>query len=204
MVVAASDGRQLRRAVCCSRVDLLPKGGLQARNALAHVLGGSTVSAPTVGVAMLLAPVMLREDERLELERRSRARSIPSRQRIRARVILLAADGLSNRAISRVVGMRYEHVGTWRRRFMEEGLAGLEERPRPGRPALYGADARHAIIETLAAPAPSPTGWTIKAIAEALSGDLGISTSQVRRICLDLGITPWKHAQPLSRRRRAS
>lgn len=153
---------------------------------------------------MLLEPLMLHEEERLELERRSRARSIPPRQRIRARVILLAADGLSNRAISRVVGMRYEHVGTWRRRFLKEGLAGLEERPRPGRPALYGEDARQAILETLAEPAPSPTGWTIKAIAEALSGDLGISTSQVRRICLDLGITPWKQAHQLSRRRRAS
>ena len=153
---------------------------------------------------MLLAPLMLREEERLELERRSRARSIPRRQRVRARVVLLAADGLSNRAISRVVGMRYEHVGTWRRRFLEEGLAGLEERPRPGRPALYGADARQAILETLAEPAPSPTGWTIKAIAQALAGDLGISTSQVRRICLDLGITPWKRVQQthqLSRRR---
>lgn len=153
----------------------------------------------------MLPPLMLREDERLELERRIRARSTPPRQRIRARVILLAADGLSNRAISRTVGMRYEHVGTWRRRFLEEGLAGLKERPRPGRPALYGADARQAILETLVKPAPSSTGWTIKAIAEALSTDLGISTSQVRRICLDLGITPWRHAtQPLSRRRRAS
>jgi transposase len=119
-------------------------------------------------------------------------------------VILLAADGLSNRAISRVVGMRYEHVGTWRRRFLEEGLAGLEERPRPGRPALYGEDARQAILETLAEPAPSPSGWTIKAIAEALSNDLGISTSQVRRICLDLGITPWRQSPQFSRRRRAS
>lgn len=154
----------------------------------------------------MLEPITLREDERRELVRRIRARSTAPRQRIRARVILLAADGLSNRAISRIVGMRYEHVGTWRRRYLEEGLAGLEERPRPGRPALYGADARQAILDTLAEPAPSPAGWTIKAIAEALSGDLGISTSQVRRICLELGITPWKQSPPqqLSRRRRAS
>ena len=158
------------------------------------------------GGRVVLAPIMLRDDERRELERRIRARSTAPRQRIRARVILLAADGLSNRAISRIVGMRYEHVGTWRRRFLEEGLPGLQERPRPGRPALYGADARQAILDTLGESPPTPAGWTIKAIAEALSGDLGISTSQVRRICLELGITPWKPApqQQLPRRRRAS
>ncbi|MGH2721555.1 MAG: helix-turn-helix domain-containing protein [Actinomycetota bacterium] len=152
----------------------------------------------------MLEPIVLSEDERSELERRARARSTPPRQRIRARVILLAAQGLSNRAISRSVGMRYEHVGTWRRRFLEERLAGLEERPRPGRPALYGADARRRILDTLRRPSPSPNGWTIKAITEALYDDLGISTSQVRRICLDLGITPWREMQTLPRRRRAS
>jgi transposase len=153
----------------------------------------------------VLEPIVLTDMERSELERRTRARSTPARQRIRARVILLAAQGLSNRAISRTVGMRYEHVGTWRRRFLEERLAGLDERPRPGRPALYGADARRSILDTLHQPPPSANGWTIKAITEALSNDLGISTSQVRRICLDLGITPWREMPAaLPRRRRAS
>lgn len=152
----------------------------------------------------MLEPLVLRNAERSELERRVRVHSTPSRQRTRARVILLAAEGLSNRAISRTVGMRYEHVGTWRRRFLEEGLAGLEERPRPGRPTLYGVEARRAILETLVRPAPSARGWTFKALAEALSRDLGISTSQIRRICIDLGITRWKQMQSPQRGRRAS
>jgi transposase len=152
---------------------------------------------------MTLTPITLSEVDRFELERRARSRSLPSRQRVRARVILLASQGMSNRAISRIVGMRYEHVGTWRRRYLTEGLAGLDERPRPGRPAVYGESARRRILETIYKMPPSPSGWTIKAIAEALSGDLGISASQVRRICLELGITPWREAPPV-RHRKAS
>lgn len=149
---------------------------------------------------MALDPLFLREQERAELERLVRSRSTPPRKRVRARVVLLAAEGLSNRAISRAVGMRYEHVGTWRRRFLEEGLAGLEERPRPGRPAVYGDEARRAILQTLLQPPPGPNGWTIKAITEALAGDHGISTSQVRRLCLRLGITSWRQAEQASGR----
>jgi hypothetical protein len=53
---------------------------------------------------------------------------------IRAKMILLAAEGLSNDQIAARLDTRREVVSQWRKRFYYERLAGLEERPRPGRP----------------------------------------------------------------------
>ena len=56
---------------------------------------------------------------------------------IRAKIILLAVDGLSNDEIARRLDSRREVVSQWRKRFFTERLAGLEERPRPGRPRSF-------------------------------------------------------------------
>ena len=58
----------------------------------------------------------------------------------RARMILLMADGESNRAIGEVVDLHYNQVGMWRHRYEEYGLAGLEDEERPGRPVMYDHD----------------------------------------------------------------
>jgi len=79
-------------------------------------------------------PVRLSEDERQELESRVKRYTLPHYQIVRARMILLAADGLSNEEIARHLGTRRESVSFWRKRFFGERLGGLEERPRPGRP----------------------------------------------------------------------
>jgi CRP-like cAMP-binding protein len=79
-------------------------------------------------------PVRLSEDERQELESRVKRYTLPHYQILRARMILLAADGLSNEEIARQLGTRRESVSFWRKRFFGERLGGLEERPRTGRP----------------------------------------------------------------------
>jgi transposase len=53
---------------------------------------------------------------------------------IRAKIALLAADGLGNDKIAGRLDTRREIVSKWRKRFYEQRLAGLEERPRTGRP----------------------------------------------------------------------
>ena len=55
----------------------------------------------------------------------------------RAKIVLLAAAGLDNDEIAARLDMRREIVSKWRKRFFEEGLAGLEERPRGGRPPAF-------------------------------------------------------------------
>ena len=80
---------------------------------------------------------MLSQDERLELERRAAHYTLPYFQVVRARMILHAADGLSNDRIAERLDTRREVVSLWRKRFFEERLAGLDEQPRPGRPRSF-------------------------------------------------------------------
>jgi len=56
---------------------------------------------------------------------------------VRAKIVLMAAAGLDNDEIAARLDMRREIVSKWRKRFFEEGLAGLEERPRGGRPPVF-------------------------------------------------------------------
>ena len=85
--------------------------------------------------------VVLSEEQRRELERRAVAYSGPYRDVVRAKAMLLAADGLANTEIAERLGCSRTSVSTWRRRFCEEGMQGLEERPRPGRPRRFSPGA---------------------------------------------------------------
>jgi len=85
--------------------------------------------------------VVLSEEQRRELERRAAAYSGPYRDVVRAKAILLAADGLANTEIAERLGCSRTSVSTWRRRFCAEGMQGLEEKPRPGRPRRFSPGA---------------------------------------------------------------
>jgi hypothetical protein len=81
--------------------------------------------------------IVLRHEERRKLEARAAKYTLPYFEVVRARMILHAADGLSNDQIARRLDTRREVVSLWRKRFFEERLAGLEERARPGRPRSF-------------------------------------------------------------------
>lgn len=78
--------------------------------------------------------VALDEATRRKLARIRQDTTRPERTRQRAKLILLADDGLTNTEIGRRIGMKADYVGTWRKRFVQEGIAGLEDRKRTGRP----------------------------------------------------------------------
>src|SRR5512143_823910 len=81
--------------------------------------------------------IALRPEERHELETRAAKYTLPYFQVLRARMILHAAQGMSNDQIAHRLDTRREVVSLWRKRFFEERLAGLEERARPGRPRTF-------------------------------------------------------------------
>ena len=62
---------------------------------------------------------MLRSGDREELERRVRCNTVEARDAERARLVLMAADGASNREIGVAIGMHYNQVAVWRRRYGE-------------------------------------------------------------------------------------
>lgn len=83
-------------------------------------------------------PINLTPNERAELERLVRLPKTQRRHSDRARIILKAADGLSNLQIAQVIETRPATVSKWRVRFEREGIEGLRDDFRPGRPPEGG------------------------------------------------------------------
>jgi hypothetical protein len=81
--------------------------------------------------------ITLSRHEREVLESRARKYTLPYFQVVRAHMILLAAEGRSNDQIAAALSVGRDVVSLWRKRFFYERLAGLEERPRPGRPRAF-------------------------------------------------------------------
>ena len=81
--------------------------------------------------------VTLTVSERLTLEGRARQYTSPYRDVIRAKIVLLAAEGLGNDGIAARLDTPRQIVSKWRKRFCQQRLGGLESRPRTGRPNLF-------------------------------------------------------------------
>jgi hypothetical protein len=81
--------------------------------------------------------IQLSRHERQILEARSRQYTLSYREVVRAKIVLLAAQGLENTIIGDRLDLPRPVVSKWRKRFFEERLAGLEERPRTGRPTVF-------------------------------------------------------------------
>jgi transposase len=79
----------------------------------------------------------LSDEQRQMLEARARKYTLPYRDVVRAQMVLLAAEGLRNDEIAARLNTRREVVSMWRKRFFQEGLAGLDERPRRGKPPVF-------------------------------------------------------------------
>ncbi len=138
-------------------------------------------------VARQAVRVELRGEERAELERIVRAPTSEQRLVRRARAVLLAAKGLTNEEIAPLAGLSAHKAGKWRRRFAEEGIAGLADRPRPGGPRRYGHDERLRVFQTACSPPPEgETQWTVRSIAAVV----GIGKSQVQKILAEADLKP--------------
>ncbi len=88
--------------------------------------------------------IVLADQERVSLESRCRQYTLPYYQVIRAKMILLAADGMGNDQIAEKLDIPRKTVSKWRKRFYEERLAGLEDQPRPGRPPDFSPSGDHS------------------------------------------------------------
>ncbi len=121
----------------------------------------------------------LTEAERTTLESNVRRRKGVYAIAQRSRMVLLAAEGLSNRAIASQVGVSSATVGLWRRRFADKGLAGLEEAPRGGRPRKIDHDLVETVIATTLQSRPEGSSqWTTRLLARKM----GMSQSAISRI----------------------
>ena len=139
-------------------------------------------------------------EDRAILEERASSRTAAHADVIRARIVLLAAEGKRNIDIARLVGVCVDVASKWRKRFCEEGLAGLKDRSRPGRPRRFGATVV-AGIKALACEPPERrdvplSRWSsLELAAQAVSEGLveSISSSTVRRWLHAAAIKPWRY-----------
>jgi transposase len=140
-------------------------------------------------VANRPAPALgLREGDREELTRWTRSSSIRAGLAQRARIVLLAADGVSNTAIADTVGVSRPTVIGWRDRYAAHGLAGLEDEPRSGRPRTI--DHRRIVTATLTPPPKrlGVTHWSTRLLARHLK----ISDATVAKAWREYRIQPWR------------
>ena len=82
-------------------------------------------------------PLQLRPGDREILEAMVRKKTLAQRSVFRAKIILYCADGLAHRQIKRQLKTSVDTILRWRNRYEQEGLDGLKDRPRPGRPPAF-------------------------------------------------------------------
>ncbi len=148
--------------------------------------------------------VVLEDETRAVLERRARSTTMPVRVVQRAKIILLCAEGVSLRQIGQRVGLGQHRVGAWRRRFIAEGLDGLKDGHRTGRPRRLGHDDRIKIaaVATSEKDSDDPVAtWSYPEVASKLNADgIEVSVSQVWRILTGMDIDLTKVRGWLNRR----
>ncbi len=130
-------------------------------------------------MANRVRPIEVSAADRAELERLQRASSTPAGLSRRARAILLMLQDHSGVEIAERVGYTVVQVSRIRRRFAEGGVAGLTDRPKPGRPPTVTARKRAQIVAmTLKPPGPGLSHWTSRDLARKT----GVSHATVHRI----------------------
>src|SRR5213593_4889438 len=130
-------------------------------------------------MANRVRPIAVSAADRRELERLQRSSAARAGLSRRARAVLLMTQGLSGVEIAERVGYTVVQVSRLRRRFAEEGLPGLHERPRSGRPPTITARQRARVVAlTLKPPGHGRTHWTTRDLAR----ESGLSHSTVHRL----------------------
>jgi transposase len=138
-------------------------------------------------VARGAAAIELSEEEVTVLRAVLRTPSASQQQALRARIVLRAAEGVTNTQIAAETGVSLPTVGLWRRNFCERRLEGLSDAPRSGRPRQIDDDeVQRVLAKTLEPPPDGTTHWSVRRLAAAT----GISPTTVHRIWRDHKLKP--------------
>ena len=137
--------------------------------------------------------IVLGKRRRKRLERIVARASSPQHLVARARIVLAAWRGEANARIARDLGVCVDTVRRWRRRFRRGGIPALLDRPRSGRPPVYGISDQLLIVATVTeAPPEVDSHWTHRSLARCLAEPVGISASQIGRILASFDVKPHR------------
>jgi putative transposase len=141
--------------------------------------------------------IELTSQERTSLESIIRSSSAAQRDVLRARIVLLAADGRRNEEIQVMLKISKPVVVKWRRRFVADRLTGLVDQPGRGRKRKYDVAVRHRIAAAACSDPPESVGthWSVRTLAK----HLGVGPSVVHSVLSAESIQPhrfryWKHS----------
>jgi transposase len=138
--------------------------------------------------------IELTEGEREQLGSWSRRHTSAQALALRSRIVLSAAEGASSSQIARDLGVSVATVRKWRNRFSVDGLDGLVDEPRPGRPrTITDHDVDEVIVKTLETTPKDATHWSTRSMAR----EVGLTPDAVWRIWQAFGLKPhlqekWK------------
>ena len=134
-------------------------------------------------------PISLSEEEREQLSAITKSISLSHGLVRRARIVLLAAEGMQNRIIAERVGLSPQMVCKWRKRYLEQGLPGLHDELRPGRPrSISDEEVAMLVRKTIETRPQDGTHWSIRAAAK----DTQLSRPTVHRIWRAFGFQPHR------------
>lgn len=144
--------------------------------------------------------IVLSVAERDELEARARRYTSPYAEVVRARFVVMAAEGLRNDEITARLDTPRQVVSKWRKRFYEQRLGGLEDLPRSERPTAFPPDVVVA-VKALACELPTVSGrplarWQCPDLARAAVAQgivASISDTTIWRWLSSDAIRPWQH-----------
>lgn len=133
------------------------------------------------------AELVLTPAEHEQLTRWARRATSSQALAVRSRIVLAAAEGLTNNDVAARVGCEPHTVSKWRRRFIDRRLDGLGDEKRPGRPATISVEqVEDVIVATLESTPPNATHWTRAKMAERT----GLSRTTIGKIWSDFSIKP--------------
>lgn len=128
-------------------------------------------------------------DERLELERLARGHKTWASVARRARIVLLASQGVQNKVIARALGCDQMTAALWRKRFAAQRIDGLYDEPRPGAPRKIGDDAVAETVRlTIESLPEAATHWSLRSMARKV----GYAPSTIHRIWQAFGLQPHR------------
>jgi len=134
-------------------------------------------------------PVVLEEADRLQLTSVANSRSLPHGLVMRARLIIMAAEGLPSSTIAAKLGLSQQSVCLWRRRYLERGIQGLHDELKAGRPRSVSDEMVAMLVrKTLQTKPKDGTHWTIRTI----SRETRLSRPTVHRIWQAFGLQPHR------------
>ncbi len=134
-------------------------------------------------------PIKLSKEEHEQLQGIANSRSLPHALVNRVRIVLMAADGMPNDTIAHKIGLSPQMVSKWRRRYVQQGLSGLHDELRPGRPRSISDEKVAALVrKTLETKPHDGTHWTIRSVAK----ETRLSRPTVHRIWRAFGLQPHR------------